>query len=150
MQFKPGWNGEARTPPLGWRSWNAFGNRITQGMMMQAAEALVARNRSVWGSPKPVALCDVGYCSVGVDEGWEGCGLGVNGTQHAADGTPTIDSAFPDTKGMVAAIHGLGLKAGWCAFIDKDGRAHPRCSQILTPTCAQILMAASVGSVRRN
>jgi len=20
--FAPGWNGEARTPPLGWRSWN--------------------------------------------------------------------------------------------------------------------------------
>lgn len=51
--------------------------------------------------------------SVGVDEGWEGCGQGVNGTQHAADGTPTIDAAFPDTKGMVQSIHGLGLSAGW-------------------------------------
>ncbi len=42
-RFKPGWNGLARTPPLGWRSWSAFGNRISQNMMMEAAEALVAK-----------------------------------------------------------------------------------------------------------
>jgi hypothetical protein len=23
--FPPGWNGEATKPPMGWRSWNAFG-----------------------------------------------------------------------------------------------------------------------------
>ena len=31
----PGWNGRAKTPPLGWRSWNAFGNRIDQAMMIK-------------------------------------------------------------------------------------------------------------------
>ena len=44
----------------------------------------------------------------------EGCGLGVNKTQHAADGTPTVDPhSFPDTQAMVAQIHAKGLSAGW-------------------------------------
>ena len=112
--FPPGWNGLAKTPPMGWRSWNAYGNRITQNMMMEAAHALVAKNRSAAGRTGKFSLCDVGYCSVGVDEGWEGCGAGVNHTQHAADGRPTIDTkSFPDTKAMVTDVHALGLVAGW-------------------------------------
>jgi len=82
-------------------------------MMLDAAAALVAKKRTVAGRAMAASLCDVGYCSVGVDEGWEGCGQGANGTQHAKDGTPTIDAAFPDTEGMVAQIHSMGLKAGW-------------------------------------
>lgn len=111
--FPPGWNGLAKTPPLGWRSWNAFGNRITQDMMIGAAEALVAKTRRVPGREGNVSLCDLGYCSVGVDEGWEGCGMGVNKTQHDASGAPTIASSFADTGGMVSQIHKMGLKAGW-------------------------------------
>ena len=111
--FAPGWNGQARTPPMGWRSWNAFGPRITQDMMMEAATAMTAKNRTVKGWDGNVSLCDLGYCSVGVDEGWEGCGAGVNGTQHDAKGIPTIDATFPDTAAMVKGIHALGLSAGW-------------------------------------
>jgi len=74
----------------------------------------VTKTRKVPGHTQNVSLCDIGYCSVGVDEGWEGCGEGVNGTQHDASGLPTIDTAsFPDTGGMVSDIHGLGLAAGW-------------------------------------
>lgn len=29
----------------------------------------------------PTSLKDLGYDMIGIDEGWEGCGLGVNGTQ---------------------------------------------------------------------
>lgn len=46
---------------MGWRSWNAFGNRITQDMMLQAADAIVAKNRSVPGKQgekkKSVCVC---------------------------------------------------------------------------------------------
>ena len=38
-------------------------------MMLDAARALVAKNRSVAGEAGKVSLCDIGYCSVGVDEG---------------------------------------------------------------------------------
>ena len=58
-------------------------------------------------------------------KGWEGCGAGVNGTQHARDGTPTIDSAFPDTAGMVKAIHAKGLAAGW--YLNGWVLLHPLC-----------------------
>ena len=65
------------------------------------------------GKSGKASLCDVGYCSVGVDEGWEGCGQGVDHTQHDIHGIPTIDAAFPDTAAMVEQIHALGLTAGW-------------------------------------
>lgn len=116
-EFPPGFNGLAKTPPMGWRSWNAFGNRITQRMMLDAAHAISAKNRTSAEEPNAFSLCDVGYCSVGVDEGWENC----SGTdprngmrQHTAAGLPLIDTnSFPDTKQMVAEIHALGLSAGW-------------------------------------
>ena len=99
---------------MGWRSWNAFGNRISETMMMDAAHAIVSKNRTIKGSSGSVSLCDLGYCSVGVDEGWEGCGQGVNKTQHDAQGLPTIDTeTFPDTGKMVKEIQALGLDCGW-------------------------------------
>ena len=112
--FPPGWNGLAMTPPMGWRSWNAFGNRITQSMMMEAARALTTART---GLDDNASLCDIGYCSVGVDEGWENCS-GVNASagmrQHDSAGLPLIDhKSFPDTKAMVQEIHALGLAAGW-------------------------------------
>ena len=43
-----------------------------------------------------VSLADVGYSTVGIDEGWEGCGMGVTvqgrKTQHYANGTPVCRS----------------------------------------------------------
>ena len=111
--FPPGFNGEARTPPQGWRSWNAFGNRITQDMMTQAVDAVVAKNRTVAGWDGPVSLCDLGYCAVGVDEGWEGCGEGVGKTQHYANGTPAVNPKFPDLQELVDYGHSKKLKMGF-------------------------------------
>ena len=66
----------------------------------EAIDAVVAKNRTVKGWAGKVSLCDLGYCSVGIDEGWEGCGMGavVDGrkTQHYANGTPAINNKFPD------------------------------------------------------
>jgi hypothetical protein len=46
--------------------------------------------------------------------GWEGCGLGVNKTQHFLNGTPaTNPTLFPDMKGLVEYGHAKGLKMGW-------------------------------------
>ena len=59
-KYKPGWNGEAKVPPQGWRSWNAFGAGITQDMMMQAVDAMTAKNRTVAGWDGKVSLCDLG------------------------------------------------------------------------------------------
>lgn len=59
------------------------------------------------------SLLDAGYSSAGVDEGWEGCGKGVNGSQHDANGDPVINSKFPDMAGLVKYGHANGLKMGW-------------------------------------
>lgn len=111
-EFAPGWNGEARTPPLGWRSWNAFGNRIDDSTIRAAIDGITAKNWTVDGK-EGVSLMDVGYASVGIDEGWEGCGMGVNHTQHYVNGTPVINSKFPDMTGLVEYGHTRGVKMGW-------------------------------------
>jgi hypothetical protein len=70
-------------------------------------DALAEKNRTVKGWAGKVSLCDLGYCAAGIDEGWEGCGLGVNGTQHYLNGTPaTNPKLFPDMKvGFISDCH---------------------------------------------
>ena len=122
--FPPGWNGLAKTPPRAWRSWYAYYTRMNQGMIEKVVDALAARNRTVKGWDGPVSLCDLGYCMAGIDEGWEGCGLGVNHTQHYLNGTPAANpTTFPDLAGLVAYGHSKGVKMGFyyngCGCIEK-------------------------------
>ena len=112
--FKPGWNGPAQTPFTGWRSWYAYYTKMNQDMITGVIDALAEKNRTVKGWDGKVSLCDLGYCAAGIDEGWEGCGLGVNGTQHYLNGTPaTNPKLYPDMKGLVDYGHKKGLKMGW-------------------------------------
>lgn len=77
-------------------------------------DAITARNRTIWGQSATSLCAAAGYCSVGVDEGWEACGVGVNGTQHDATGRPTINTTrFPSMKAMVDYGHSKGLQVGW-------------------------------------
>jgi hypothetical protein len=62
--FPAGYNGRARTPPMGWRSWNAFHQHIAQDVLVgDVMEALVAINRTVAGHAGPVSLQELGYTS---------------------------------------------------------------------------------------
>jgi len=78
--FKPGWNGLARTPPLGWRSWNTFGGLqnnqpgIDKITIEASIDAVVKQRPNPYGN-RTISLCDLGFCSVGIDEGWEQCTL---------------------------------------------------------------------------
>ena len=79
---------------------------------MSIMDGMVARERLVDGVP--TSLCDLGYCDVGLDDNWQACGAGVNGSFHAADGTPLWNTTrFPDVKAMNEKIHQLGLKSDW-------------------------------------
>lgn len=51
-------NGLARTPPLGWRSWNLFGLHIDDQLMYRIAEGITNRSRLVNGTP--ASLADLG------------------------------------------------------------------------------------------
>jgi len=53
------------------------------------------------------SLYDVGYCSVGVDEGWESCTRDVHSRP-----LPNA-SAFPNLSTLVTYAHGSNLTIGW-------------------------------------
>ena len=58
-------DGLARTPPLGWRSWNFYACEIDAGVFERQADALADRSRTVDG--RPTSLLDLGYDTVGID-----------------------------------------------------------------------------------
>lgn len=84
----------ALTPPMGWNSFNAWGNRVTQEEVLAAAQALVT-----------TGLRDHGWTYVNIDDGWQGArGGAFNAIQP--------NKKFPDMKDLSAQIHALGLKFG--------------------------------------
>jgi hypothetical protein len=100
-------------PFRGWRSWNQMGPAINQTQHEAIAAALADRSRLVDG--KPTSLLDLGFDRIGMDDNWQACGTGINGSFHAADGTPLWDTArFSDVRAMNEKIHRLGLKSDWC------------------------------------
>jgi hypothetical protein len=103
-------NGVGLTPPLGWRTFNAFWGIIDQVKMETTMDAMVNRSRKVDG--KPTSLLDLGYNRVGVDGGWNYC-FPENKTFHWADGTPIWNSNFPKPQDMVNKAKKLGLSPGW-------------------------------------
>jgi alpha-galactosidase len=118
-------NGLGLKPPQAWRSWNAFHNSISTDVIQAQIDALVVRNRTVHGRPGFTSLSDMGYSTCGIDEGWEACGAGVNGTQHDAKGNPMIDTKkFPDMSKLVAYGHSKKIAMGWyfngCACGEKQ------------------------------
>jgi alpha-galactosidase len=84
----------ARTPPMGWNSWNHFQLNINDAIIRAQAEALVSSRMKA-----------AGYEYVVIDGGWEG--------YHDAQGNfhPNI-LKFPDMKALCDHIHSLGLKVG--------------------------------------
>lgn len=107
-------DGLARTPPMGWRSWNTFGGDVDQQLMEDTMDLLVARGRTIDGVP--TSLCDLGYCDVGLDDGWQQCGSygRERYTFHQPNGMPVVNrSRFPNFEAMTAHAHALGLTAGW-------------------------------------
>lgn len=120
---RAGDNGLALTPPLSWRSWNAWGWRIDDATMRTAAAGLVDSSRPIRGLPAGSSLLTLGFNSVGMDEGWAVCapkpGFPPGGSKfhrQNADGSysPVVNTTiFPDIGALVSDIHAMGLKVGW-------------------------------------
>jgi alpha-galactosidase len=103
-------NGLARTPPLGWRSWNLYGANVNQSLIESIMDGMaVSRNG--------VSLKSLGYITVGLDDNWQACGSpsaapGMH--YHDAQGNPLVNlDRFPNMTGMTSHAHSLGLKSGW-------------------------------------
>jgi len=83
----------ARTPPMGWNSWNAWGPAVDAQKALAAAEWL---DRS--------GLAAHGYQYVVIDDAWMG--------QRDANGNLSPNEKFPDMRALASAVHARGLKLG--------------------------------------
>jgi len=83
----------AKTPPMGWNSWNHFARKVTEQDVKNAADALVSSG-----------MRDAGYIYVNIDDTWEG--------KRDASGMLQANEKFPDMKGLGDYLHARGLKFG--------------------------------------
>jgi len=86
-------NGLARTPPMGWNSWNKFHGRVDDAAVRGIADAM-ARN----------GMKDAGYVYVNIDDTWQG--------ERDAEGNIHANRKFPDMKALADYVHSKGLKLG--------------------------------------
>ncbi len=89
-------NGLAKTPPMGFNDWNAFGCNVDEQLIKQTADYFVSSG-----------LKDAGYEYVNIDDCWLE-------KSRSADGHLVPDPVkFPDgIKGTADYVHSLGLKLG--------------------------------------
>ena len=88
-------NGLARTPPMGWNSWNRFACNINEDRVKSAADALVSSS-----------MKDAGYQYVVIDDCWQ-----LN--RDAAGNIIADAKTFPSgIKALADYVHSKGLKFG--------------------------------------
>lgn len=106
-------NGLGRTPPMGWRSWNLYGQNVNQSLVQSVMDGIVSKKRKVDGVP--TSLCDLGYCDVGLDDNWQDCHAGQKYRYHDDSGIPVINrERFPDMIAMTSHAHkSLGFWFRW-------------------------------------
>jgi len=86
-------DGLAKTPPMGWSSWNRFAEKIDDATIRAIADAMVT-----------TGLRDAGYLYVNIDDGWQGT--------RGPDGQIRPNAKFPDMKALADYVHSRGLKLG--------------------------------------
>lgn len=91
---KISYNGLAKTPPMGWNSWNLFKSRVNDEIVRGIADAMVSSG-----------MRDAGYVYVNIDDTWEG-------ESRDAQGNITTNSKFPNMKSLADYVHSKGLKLG--------------------------------------
>jgi alpha-galactosidase len=85
----------ALTPPMGWNSWNKFGCDVSEKLIRETADAVVA-----------TGMKDAGYEFVNIDDCWQ--------VSREANGTIVADAErFPSgIKALADYVHSKGLKLG--------------------------------------
>ncbi len=86
-------NGLARTPPMGWNSWNKFQDVFDDATVRQMADAMVSSG-----------MAKAGYTYIVVDEGWT--------SGRDANGKIVGNGKFPNMKALAGYVHSKGLKIG--------------------------------------
>ncbi len=86
-------NDLAKTPPMGWNSWNKFKDKVDDKAVREIADAMVKNG-----------MKDAGYVYVNIDDTWQG--------QRDAQGNIQPNKKFPDMKALADYVHSKGLKIG--------------------------------------
>jgi alpha-galactosidase len=87
------YNGLAKTPPMGWNSWNKFNRRVSDEVVRGVADAMASNG-----------MRDAGYIYVNIDDTWEG--------DRDANGKIQTNKKFPDMKALADYVHSKGMKLG--------------------------------------
>jgi alpha-galactosidase len=89
-------NGLARTPPMGWNDWNAFGCNTSETLVEQTADYIVNSGMKA-----------AGYQYVNIDDCW------LTSSRDSSGNLVPDPAKFPDgISGTAAYVHSLGLKLG--------------------------------------
>ena len=95
----------ALTPPMGWNDWYTHYDRITDKLMRQAADAMIASG-----------MADFGYQYVNIDDCWMvkpgSSDPELGGPERDPGGAIRPNGRFPDMRALTDYIHAKGLKAG--------------------------------------
>src|SRR5690348_8780303 len=83
----------ARTPPMGWNSWNKFAGRVNDEIVRGVADAMAGNG-----------MRDAGYVYINIDDTWE--------ASRDPQGNITTNKKFPDMKALAGYVHSKGLKIG--------------------------------------
>ena len=85
----------ARTPPMGWNSWNKFGCDVNEALIRETADAMVASG-----------MKDSGYLYINIDDCW-------HGERDYAGFIHPDPKRFPSgMKALADYVHARGLKLG--------------------------------------
>jgi alpha-galactosidase len=95
----------ALTPHMGWNSWYIWTDRVSDKIMREAADAMVANG-----------MIQHGYMYVNIDDCWavnlQSADPTYGGQPRNAQGNVNSNRRFPDMKALADYIHSKGLKAG--------------------------------------
>jgi alpha-galactosidase len=94
-QGGPAWMDLAKTPPMGWNSWNKFGCDVSETLIKEMADAIVSND-----------LKDAGYQYVVIDDCWQ--------VSRDANGRVVADPKrfASGMKALADYVHAKGLKFG--------------------------------------
>jgi len=86
-------NGLAKTPPMGWNSWNKFASRVDDAGVRASADAIASNG-----------MKEAGYLYVNIDDTWQ--------AERDAKREIQTNKKFPDMKALADYVHSKGLKLG--------------------------------------
>ena len=89
-------NSTAKTPPMGWSSWNTFKNHIDEDMLLETANAMVDSG-----------LKDAGYEYLNIDDCWQSSLRDADGKLQGD--LVTFSHGMPQ---LIKSVNALGLKVG--------------------------------------